>query len=62
MDEDMDEDDWTDDGVAAVDTENLDDVELRIIAEKVFALLQRDALFDRERSGLQDQWSGWRQA
>ncbi len=59
MDED---DDWAGESEVGVDIENLDDVELRIIAEKVIALLQRDALFDRERRGLQDQSSGWRQA
>lgn len=45
-----------------VDLESLDEMELRIIAEKVMELLGRDLLFERERKGWDEQWSGWRQA
>jgi len=45
-----------------VDVEDLEEIELRIIAEKVWEMLARDALFERERRGLGDRWSGWRQS
>ncbi|MBI3959519.1 MAG: hypothetical protein HY328_11990 [Chloroflexi bacterium] len=47
---------------AWVDVEELEEMELRIIAEKVWELLERDLLFDRERQGLGEQWGGWRQS
>jgi hypothetical protein len=45
-----------------VDLESLDEMELRIIAEKVMELLGRDLRFERERKGWDEQWGGWRQA
>ena len=45
-----------------VDIGELEEMELRIIAEKVWELLQRDMLFGRERQGLGERWGGWRQS
>lgn len=45
-----------------VDVENLEEMELRIIAEKVMEMLTRDLLIDRERRGLGEGWRGWRQS
>lgn len=53
--EDEDDSDW-------VDVDDLEEVELRIIAEKVWEMLARDALMERERRGLGDRWTGWRQS
>lgn len=50
-----------DDAPLWVDAENLEEMELRILAEKVMELLERDLLYARERSGLGEQWAGWRQ-
>ncbi len=47
---------------AWVDVEELEEMELRIIAEKVWELLERDLLFERERQGLGERWGGWRQS
>lgn len=51
-----------DDAPLWVDLESLDELELRMIAEKVMELLGRDLRYERERSGLREQWSGWRQS
>ncbi len=56
----MEEPDEDDDALLRVDLEDFDELELRIIAEKVMKLLGRDLHFERERSGLGDQWGGWR--
>jgi len=50
------------DSSLAVNVDDFEDIDLRMIAEKVIAMLRRDALFDRERRGLQDGWPGWRQS
>ena len=47
---------------AWVDVEALDEMELRILAQKVWELLERELLFDRERQGLGEHWGGWRQS
>lgn len=46
----------------SLDIENLDDMELHLLAEKVWELLKRDMLLDRERQGLTEHWGGWRQS
>ncbi len=49
-----------DDGeIPALDIDKLEDADLLIIAEKIIALMERDALIDRERNGLHDRWSNW---
>ncbi len=53
------DEDFDYDGPLAIDIDELDDVELRIIAEKVIARWQRDALLERERRGLGDGWTVW---
>ncbi len=45
-----------------VDVEGLEEMELRIIAEKIWELLERDLLVERERQGLGARWGGWRQS
>ena len=45
-----------------IDVDELQEVELRIIAEKVWELLKRDLRVDGERQGLGERWSGWRQS
>lgn len=54
-DEDEDESLW-------VDIEALDEFELRILAEKLYQMLERDLLIERERKGVRETWTGWRQA
>jgi hypothetical protein len=51
-----------DDETMRMDVENLDEMELRTIAEKVLELLRRDLLIERERRGLDERWGGWRQS
>ncbi len=51
-----------DDETMRVDVDNLDEMELRTIAEKVLELLRRDLLIERERRGLDERWGGWRQS
>lgn len=45
-----------------VDVEELEEMELRIIAEKVMEMLTRDLALERERMGLSERWGGWRQS
>lgn len=47
-----------DDEAVWVDVENLEELELRIIAEKVMEMLTRDLLLERERMGLAEGWGG----
>lgn len=51
-----------DDEAVWVDVEDLEEMELRIIADKVMEMLTRDLLIERERMGLSERWSGWRQS
>lgn len=39
--------------------DNLDETELRLIAEKVYERLRRELMQERERRGRLNQWSGW---
>lgn len=42
-----------------VDLEQLDEPDLQILAEKVYALLRREVMLDRERMGQGRPGSGW---
>ncbi len=47
------------DELRSLNLDDLDDIDLRLIAEKVYERLRRDLMIEQERRGRLNQWSGW---